>query len=130
MKQDALFLVIDDMATTSKLTSNLLTMKGFKNIMRASDGEEAWKILIDQYVKTKPVACVISDWNMPKLNGLDLLKKVRADIRFLTLPFIMLTNESEKMNLLTAVKSGVSAYFIKPVKTDELITKINALLGP
>ncbi|MFN8847243.1 MAG: response regulator [Bdellovibrionales bacterium] len=112
--KDILILVIDDMPSIRDLVKTQLKSMGFTTIMEAQDGEEALSLLIKQHSNGAPVQLVISDWNMPKLKGLELLKKVRASAEFKDLPFVLLTSEAEREQVTEAVLSGVSQYIVKP----------------
>ena len=105
-------LVVDDMMTIRKMVVKNLTDLGFKNILECSDGHRAWEALTKA---GSDIQLIISDWNMPGCTGLDLLKKVRTSDRFSELPFLILTAEAEKGQILEAVKAGVSNYMIKPL---------------
>ena len=107
-------LVIDDMASIRDLVKNQLRLLNFTEIMEAEDGEQAWGILENQYAQANPIELVISDWNMPKMKGLELLKKVRSNSTFVKLPFILLTSEAEREQVTEAVMAGVSQYIVKP----------------
>ncbi|MFN8790882.1 MAG: response regulator [Bdellovibrionales bacterium] len=107
-------LVIDDMPSIRDLVKGQLKTMGYKVIFEAQDGEEALELLHKQLKDGEPVQLVISDWNMPKLKGLELLKKVRASAEFKDLPFVLLTSEAEREQVTEAVLSGVSQYIVKP----------------
>lgn len=111
---DTRILVIDDMPSIRELVKNQLKGMGFKNILEAEDGEEGLKILIQQNSSGQPIELVVSDWNMPKMKGLDLLKQVRATSEWQNLPFVLLTSESEREQVTEAVLAGVSQYIVKP----------------
>lgn len=111
---DTRILVIDDMPSIRELVRNQLKTMGFKNIQEAADGEEGLKVLTAQVSTNVPIQLVISDWNMPKMNGLDLLKHVRAQSLWTGLPFVLLTSESEREQVTEAVLAGVSQYIVKP----------------
>jgi two-component system chemotaxis response regulator CheY len=117
-------LCVDDFSTMRRIIIGLLKQLGFKNIVEADDGSTAMEIL-----KDRPIDFVISDWNMPKMTGLDLLKAVRADEKLKGMPFLMVTAESEKEHILAAVKAGVSNYVVKPFKADVLQEKIAKIFG-
>ncbi|MNJ94672.1 Chemotaxis protein CheY [compost metagenome] len=106
-------LVIDDMPSIRDLVKNTLKAMGYKNIQEAGDGEEALQILLKSNANL-PIQLVISDWNMPKMKGLDLLKQVRATAEWTNLPFVLLTSESERDQVTEAVLAGVSQYIVKP----------------
>ena len=107
-------LIIDDMPSIRDLVRNQLKAMGFMEIYEAEDGEEGLNLLKVKYGEAQPIELVISDWNMPKMKGLELLKIVRADERFAKLPFILLTSEAEREQVTEAVMAGVSQYIVKP----------------
>lgn len=116
-------LVVDDMMTMRKLVQKALKEIGFKTMTEAADGQKAWEAL-----NTDPTYhLIISDWNMPNCTGLDLLKRVRQDSRMKALPFVLLTAESEKGQVVEALKAGVSGYIVKPFTVDALKTQLEAI---
>ena len=116
-------LIVDDFATMRKVIRNLLKQGGFENVAEAEDGAAALKVL-----KSQPVDFVISDWNMPNMSGLELLKAVRADEELKGLPFLMVTAEALKDNVVAAVKAGVSNYIVKPFTAEVLNEKIEKIV--
>ena len=116
-------LVVDDFATMRKVIRNLLKQGGFENVAEAEDGVAALKVL-----KSQPVDFVISDWNMPNMSGLELLKAVRADEELKEMPFLMVTAEALKDNVVAAVKAGVSNYIVKPFTAEVLNEKIEKIV--
>lgn len=121
---DIKILVVDDFATMRRIVKNILTQLGFKEIIEADDGTTALDIL-----KKEKVDLIISDWNMPKMTGLDLLKEVRADSAMAGTPFIMVTAEAQQDNIILAVKAKVNQYIVKPFTADTLGEKINKVLA-
>lgn len=115
-------LIVDDFATMRRIVKNILTQLGFKNFIEADDGSTAWDIL-----QKEQVDFIVSDWNMPKMTGIELLKKVRADERFQNLPFLMVTAEAQKENIVEAVKARVSNYIVKPFTPETLSEKIEKI---
>jgi two-component system chemotaxis response regulator CheY len=111
---DTRILVIDDMPSIRDLVKNTLKGMGFRNIQEAGDGEDGLAVLLKANTSGFPIQLVISDWNMPKLKGLDLLKQLRATTEFTNLPFVLLTSESERDQVTEAVLAGVSQYIVKP----------------
>ncbi|MBX3041782.1 MAG: response regulator [Bdellovibrionaceae bacterium] len=107
-------LVIDDMPSIRELVKNQLRGMGYKNIQEAADGEEGLKVLVQGNSNGSPIQLVISDWNMPKMKGLELLKQVRGVAEWQNLPFVLLTSESEREQVTEAVLAGVSQYIVKP----------------
>ncbi len=118
------FLVVDDFATMRKIVKKVLDELGYKNVMEAVDGKNALEILNEQHTKGQPIEFVISDWNMPNMQGIDLLKACRASNSFKTIPFMLVTAESEQTQIIDAAKAGVSEYVIKPFNGATLKTKI------
>ena len=116
-------LVVDDFATMRRIIKNLLKQGEYKNIIEAEDGADALKVL-----KSEKVDFIISDWNMPNMTGLELLVAVRADSELSGLPFLMVTAESLKDNIVLAVKEGVSNYIVKPFTAEVLSEKIEKII--
>ncbi len=117
-------LVVDDFATMRRIVKNILAQLGFKNIVEADDGTSAMKML-----QQEKIDMIISDWNMPKMTGLDLLKAVRAEPSWAAIPFIMVTAEAQQDNIILAVKAKVSQYIVKPFTADTLGEKIDKVFG-
>ncbi|WP_374073806.1 response regulator [Bdellovibrio bacteriovorus] len=119
-------LVIDDMPSIRDLVKNTLKAMGYKNIQEAADGEEGLKVLVQNNTPGTQIQLVISDWNMPKMKGLDLLKQVRATAEWANLPFVLLTSESERDQVTEAVLAGVSQYIVKPFSAKIFEDKLKA----
>jgi two-component system chemotaxis response regulator CheY len=117
-------LVVDDFATMRRIVKNVLKQIGFSDILEADDGATALDVL-----KENKVDLIVSDWNMPKMTGLDLLKTVRADESMKEVPFLMVTAEAQKDNVLQAVQAGVSNYIVKPFTADGVKEKLTQILG-
>ncbi|MCP3926540.1 MAG: response regulator [Desulfobacterales bacterium] len=117
-------LCVDDSATIRRIIVTFLKNQGCKDIMQASDGLKA----IAKMEEKKP-DLIISDWNMPNLNGLEFLKIVRGTDEYKDIPFLMLTAEAQKKNVMEAVQAGVSNYVIKPFTDDELRKKVKMTLS-
>lgn len=123
---DTRILVIDDMPSIRELVKNTLKVMGYKNIQEAVDGEDGLKVLLANNTAANCIQLVISDWNMPKLKGLDLLKQVRATPEWVNLPFVLLTSESERDQVTEAVLAGVSQYIVKPFSAKIFEDKLKA----
>jgi len=115
-------MIVDDFATMRRIVKNILTQLGFKNFVEADDGSVAWEML-----QKEPVDFIVSDWNMPKMTGIELLKKVRADDKLQDTPFLMVTAEAQKENIIEAVKARVSNYIVKPFTPETLGEKIEKI---
>jgi two-component system chemotaxis response regulator CheY len=117
-------LVVDDFSTMRRIIKNTLRQLGFENVVEADDGESAVRKL-----ESERIDFIISDWNMPKMSGLELLKWVRSHEEFKDLPFLMVTAEAQKENVLEAVKAKVSNYIVKPFTADTLGEKIEKIFN-
>ena len=117
-------LVVDDFSTMRKIIKNNLKGMGFNNILEAENGQKALEEL-----KKESVGLIISDWNMPVMTGIELLKAVRGDAGLKSIPFIMVTAEGQKDNVMEAAKAGVSNYVVKPFTPDTFSEKLQKVLG-
>lgn len=115
-------LVVDDMATMRRIVKNVLKQLGFPNTEEAENGQEALqKLRADTY------GLVVSDWNMPVMSGIDLLRAIRADDALKTIPVLMVTAEAQQANLVEAVQAGVSNYIVKPFTAETMRDKLNKI---
>jgi len=117
-------LIVDDFATMRRIMKNILKQIGFSNIIEADDGTTA----LDELKKTS-VDLIISDWNMPKMTGLDLLKEVRSTDGLKEVPFLMVTAEAQKQNVIDAVQAGVTNYVVKPFTAEAISEKLEKIFG-
>jgi two-component system, chemotaxis family, chemotaxis protein CheY len=115
-------LLVDDFATMRRIVKNILKQLGYENICEADDGSTAVDVL-----KTEKIGLIISDWNMPKMQGIELLKVVRASEEWKDIPFLMVTAEGKQEQVLEAVKNKVNNYIIKPFSPEVLIEKLNKI---
>jgi two-component system chemotaxis response regulator CheY len=116
------FLVVDDFSTMRRIVRNLLKELGYTNAEEAEDGAVALNRL-----KTEKFDFVVSDWNMPNMTGIELLKSIRAEPALKTLPVLMITAEARKENIIEAAQAGANGYIVKPFTAatlDEKLTKI------
>jgi two-component system chemotaxis response regulator CheY len=118
------FLVVDDYSTMRRIIKNLLHDLGYANVTEADDGKTALPLL-----KNGSFDFLITDWNMPGMPGLDLLKAVRSDDKLKKLPVLMLTAEAKREQIVEAAQAGVSGYVIKPFTAVTLKEKIDKILG-
>ena len=121
------FLVVDDFATMRRIVRNLLKDLGYNNVEEAEDGNDAMSKL-----QLSSFDFVISDWNMPNMDGLQLLNEIRKDERFKNIPVLMVTAEAKKENIIAAAQAGASGYVVKPFTAailEEKLTKIFEKLG-
>ena len=123
-RDDRFVLVVDDYGTMRRIMRNLLGQIGFTHIEEAADGASALERL-----RERSFDLVISDWQMEPMSGIELLKAMRADVRFRHLPFIMITAANKTENVVAAKRAGVSNYVVKPFTADTLKRKIDAILG-
>lgn len=112
-------LVVDDMVTMRRIVKNILKQLGFVNVDEAENGQEAL-----QKLRTDTYGFVISDWNMPVMTGIDMLREIRADEKLKSTPVLMVTAEAQQSNLIEAVQAGVSNYIVKPFTAETLQEKI------
>ena len=117
-------LVVDDFATMRRIVKGVLKQIGYTKIVEATDGSIALDAL-----KKEEVGLIVSDWNMPNMTGLELLKAVRGDEKFKDIPFIMVTAEGMKENVVEAVKAGVSNYVVKPFTPETFGEKLQAVFN-
>lgn len=120
-------IVIDDMMTMRKIITKMLKGMGFADITEADDGATAWPLIEEAYNSGKPFQFIVSDWNMPKMSGLDLLIKIRATEGMNTTPFLMITAEAEQSNVVKVVQAGVSNFIVKPFTPETLKDKIGKI---
>jgi two-component system chemotaxis response regulator CheY len=116
-------LIVDDFSTMRRIVKNLLRQLGYENIEEAEDGAQAYSKL-----KSGNYGFVISDWNMPNMDGLELLKKIRSDPELKDLPVLMVTAEAEKEKVIAAIQAGVSNYIVKPFTGEVLKEKMDKIL--
>ncbi|MBL6749024.1 MAG: chemotaxis response regulator CheY [Nevskia sp.] len=122
MDKNTRILIVDDFSTMRRIVKNLLHDLGFLNTAEADDGRSAWALL-----QGTPIDFVITDWNMPGMTGLDLLKNIRADERMARLPVLMVTAEAQRDQIIEAAKAGVNGYIIKPFTAVTLKEKIDKI---
>lgn len=116
-------LVVDDFSTMRRIVINLLKEKGFVRMLEAEDGKQALHL-----IETTPVHMVVSDWNMPVMNGLELLRAVRAAPEHRHLPFLLITAEARKENIVEAAQAGADGYIVKPFSAATLAEKVHNIL--
>jgi two-component system chemotaxis response regulator CheY len=115
-------LVVDDFSTMRRIVRNLLKELGYTNVDEAEDGVAAL-----QKLKGANFQFVVTDWNMPNMTGIELLKAIRADATLKHLPVLMITAEAKKENIIEAAQSGASGYIVKPFTAGTLEEKLNKI---
>ncbi len=123
MQSDLKFLVVDDFSTMRRIIKNLLNDLGFANVDEADDGRTALPKL-----RAGDFDVLITDWNMPGMPGLELLKIVRADPKLGKMPVLMLTAEAKREQIIEAAQAGVSGYVVKPFTAETLKAKLEKML--
>lgn len=113
-------LLVDDSVTMRRIQKTQINSLGITDIIEAGDGEEAFRKLSE----SMPIDLIMLDWNMPVMDGITLLKKIRADNRFQSVKIIMCTSESEKSKVVDALKAGANNYLVKPFTPDALKEKL------
>lgn len=121
-------LVVDDFSTMRRIVKNVLRELGFSNIKEAEDGKAALQVL-----RSSKIDFIVTDWNMPVMDGLTLLKNVRADAQLKSIPVLMVTAEAKREQIIEAAQSGVNGYVVKPFtaqtlkeKMEKVFERINA----
>ncbi len=117
-------LIVDDFSTMRRIIKNLLRDLGFNNTAEADDGKTALPML-----KVGDFQFLITDWNMPGMQGIDLLKAVRADDKLKTLPVMMVTAEQKREQIVAAAEAGVNGYIVKPFTAATLKEKIDKVFA-
>ncbi len=115
-------LVVDDFSTMRRIVKNILKQLGYENIEEAEDGAQGFSKL-----KGGGFHFVVSDWNMPNMDGLEMLTKIRSDPELKDLPVLMVTAEAEKDKVVTAIKAGVNNYVVKPFTAEILKEKMDKI---
>jgi len=123
--KDLTVLVVDDFLTMRRIVRKILRDLDFQNIIEAEDGSAALDVL-----KTTKIDLIVSDWNMPRMTGLELLKQVRSTDNLKDTPFLMITAEAQKENIVEAVKAWVSNYIVKPFTAATLEEKLSKIVPP
>lgn len=122
MKKDMRILIVDDFATMRRIIKNLLRELGFENTVDADDGITALPMLHSEHFDF-----VITDWNMPGMQGIDLLRNIRADPRLAAIPVLMVTAESKREQIVEAGQAGVNGYIVKPFTAATLQEKMDRI---
>ena len=117
-------LVVDDMSTMRRIVKNILKQIGFTNMDEAENGQEALTKL-----RAEPFGFVVSDWNMPVMPGIEMLRAIRADATLKHIPVLMVTAEAQKENLIEAIQAGVNNYVVKPFTAETMQEKINKIFN-
>ena len=116
------FLVVDDFSTMRRIVRGLLKELGFLDVDEAEDG-----VIALAKLKSTPFDFVVSDWNMPNMTGIELLRAIRSDPALAHLPVLMVTAEAKKENIIEAAKSGANGYVVKPFTAATLAEKLNKI---
>ena len=122
--KDINILSVDDFSTMRRIVKNLLKQLGYFNVDEAENGEVALEL-----IREKKFDLIISDWNMPVKTGIELLRDVRGDPDLKDIPFLMVTAEAEKENVLEAMEAGVNNYILKPFTAKILEDKMRSIFG-
>jgi two-component system chemotaxis response regulator CheY len=120
--RDMNILVVDDFSTMRRIVKNLLKELGFSKFDEADDGSRAWPM-----IQSGKYDFIVSDWNMPEMTGIDLLRKVRADEELKDTPFLLITAEAKRSQILEAAQAGVDGYIVKPFTAATLNEKIHKI---
>ena len=115
-------LVVDDMSTMRRIVKNILKQLGFANVEEAENGQEGL-----QKLREGTFGFVVSDWNMPVMTGIDMLRAIRADEKLKAIPVLMVTAEAQQANLVEAIQAGVSNYIVKPFTAETMQEKLQKI---
>jgi len=115
-------LIVDDFSTMRRIVKNLLADLGYTNTTEADDGNTAWPML-----QSGNFDFVVTDWNMPGMTGIDLLRNIRGDARIAKTPVLMVTAEAQRDQIIQAAQAGVNGYIIKPFTAQTLKEKIDKI---
>ena len=121
---DIKILVVDNVTSMRHVTKSILMVAEYTNITQATDGVEALELLQDEIFDL-----IICDWEMPNMNGLELLIEIKKNEKLKNIPFLMLTSNTEKIKVNVAIKAGATDYVIKPIQPSVLLEKINNCLS-
>ena len=121
---DMRVLIVDDFSTMRRIVRNILRQIGLNNVVEADDGTTAWDVL-----NREKIDFIVSDWNMPKMTGIELLRKVRGSEEYADVPFLMVTAEAQQENIIEAVQARVSNYIVKPFTAETMKQKIDKIFG-
>ncbi len=124
MDKNMRILVVDDFATMRRIIKNLLGELGYNNLDEADDGKTAWPIM-----QTGEVDFLVTDWNMPGMTGLELVKAVRSDPNLKSTPILMVTAEAKKSQIVEAAQAGINGYVVKPFTAGTLNEKIDRIFA-
>lgn len=124
MDLDKKILIADDFAGMRMVIRSILKNIGFTNISEADGGKAVLRLL-----KKQKYDLILCDWNMPDMPGVEVLRKIRSDDELKDMPFIMITAEAQKENILEALEAGVSSYIVKPFAAETVTKKINEIFG-
>lgn len=122
MDSNMKILIVDDFSTMRRIVKNLLADLGYTNTTEADDGKTAWPML-----QAGDFEFVVTDWNMPGMTGIELLKHIRAEPRLAALPVLMVTAEAQREQIIEAAKAGVNGYIIKPFTAATLKEKLDKI---
>ena len=125
--KDAPILVVDDSPTARVLVKDLLFRLGFKNTIEAEDGLAALEVIEEVMNQGTEISFVIADWNMPRMNGLDLLVYLKQNQKYSTIPFLMFTAESDVSLVTLAISNGADEFIVKPVTEENLLKKMEII---
>jgi len=125
MHKDSKILIVDDFPVMRRIIENLWKKNGYINFVHAENGQQG----MEKLAQHDDIKFICSDWNMPVLSGLGFLKLTKSDPRFTHIPFLMITAEAKRSQILEAAKCGVDGYIVKPFTEDQLMEKVSKILS-
>ncbi len=129
LKASMKIMVVDPVTTMRKMIKQNLLQMGFKNVTEAEDGASAWQLIQESVANKTPYEFIISEWEMPGMPGLELLKNIRSTPATQKLPFLMMTSDTNQTTVVTAVQAGVNNLVVKPFSVATLKEKIDKIFN-
>lgn len=127
--QSVKILIVDDLPTVRMILREMLGQLGFQNIFEAEDGDHAWNLIQEALKEDQAFELILSDWNMPGVSGVDLLRQIRGMPVTQNLPVLMITAEGDQAHFTQATLAGVNGYIVKPFELDQLREKLGPITG-
>jgi len=129
LSQKARILIVDDFSNMRSLIRTMLGEIGYKNVTEASDGLQAYNLITEAAKNNESFSVLILDWNMPVMSGLELLKACKSQASTKDIPILMVTAESDKQSVVTAIQAGASNYVLKPITRDVFREKFHKIVS-
>jgi len=129
LKASMKILLVDNVPGMRGATKTMLSQVGFKNVKEVGDGEAAWKAIEEGIASNEKFEFIISEWTLPKMTGLELLRQVRENPAMAKVPFLLVTGDAEQTTIVTAIKAGASNFVVKPFSSQTIQEKIASIFA-